>query len=217
MATLDGIPTNLLETEGDITTNALSFLSGYTQDTVKVLQPESPDLPLTPIQSSAGDIKVYQGTVERSGTIYYVAESGYSHGSVEALTGAVEFSGYRAVPIGRYARQESVPREIHEVYRDADRLAMVATLKRADGVKIQNALVILLGENYKEIVESNEHGFVGAYLMPDNYYSTIAISQNGIVYMEIDRTQYQNGSYEILMARKTKANATFRQLHRLFD
>ena len=53
--------------------------------------------------------------------------------------------------------------------------------------------------------------------MPDNYYSTIAISPNGIVYIEIDRKQFQNGSYEILMARKTKANATFRQLHRLFD
>ena len=190
MATLDGVPTNL-ETKGDITSNAFNFLSGYTQESVKALQLESQDLQPTPIQASAGDIKAYQGTVE--------------------------FSGYRAIPIGRYAMLESVVREIHEVYRNADRLAFVASLKRVDGVKIQNALTILLGENYKEVVESNEHGFVGAYLMPDNYYSTIAISPNGIVYMEIDRKRFQNSSYEILMARKTKANATFRQLHRLFD
>jgi hypothetical protein len=216
MATFDGVLTNLMETEGDITSNAFPFLSGYTQETVYNPTINSPDLPLTPIQSSAGDLLNPTISVDIAGNDYR-ALSGYSHGSVEALKGTVEFSGYRAIPIGRYARLESVPREIHEVYRDADRLAMVATLKRADGVKIQNALTIFLGTNYKEIQESNEHGFVGAYLMPDNYYSTIAISPNGIVYMEIDRKQFQNGSYEIIMARKTKANATFRQLHRMFD
>ncbi|WP_290597114.1 MULTISPECIES: hypothetical protein [unclassified Archaeoglobus] len=116
-----------------------------------------------------------------------------------------------------FPRFEGVPRELIGCYRAVDRLALLAFVRRVDGVSIPNADVLFKGNIYKEIGRTNEHGIVGAYLLPDSYNNTIIISPNGIVYEQVELKEIGNGVYQITVRRKTKANATFRQIHRMFD
>ncbi|MBO8182050.1 MAG: hypothetical protein H0Z28_04555 [Archaeoglobus sp.] len=116
-----------------------------------------------------------------------------------------------------FPRFQGVPRELIGCYREVDRLALLAFVRRVDGVSIPNADVLFKGNIYKEIGKTNEHGIVGAYLLPDSYDNTIIISPNGIVYEQVELKELGNGVYQITVRRKTKANATFRQIHRMFD
>lgn len=109
------------------------------------------------------------------------------------------------------------PNKIIGCYRAVDRLALLAFVKRVDGISIPNADVLFKGNIYKEVGRTNEHGIVGAYLLPDSYNDTIIISPNGIVYRQVELKEIGNGVYQITVQRKTKANATFRQIHRMFD
>lgn len=101
-------------------------------------------------------------------------------------------------------------------YLATDRLALVARLKTVDKVPLANMISIFVGNYYKEILMSNEKGIAYGYLQPDNYYNTIVISPNGIVYQEIERSQDAVGTYDITLGRVTKANVPFRLPHRKF-
>ncbi len=116
-----------------------------------------------------------------------------------------------------FPRFEGIMRNIIGCFREVDRLALLAFVRKPDGTPIPDADVLFKGNIYKEIGKTNEHGIVGAYLLPDNYNNTIVISKNGIVYEQASLREISNGVYQITVRRKTKANAPFRQLHRRFD
>jgi len=108
------------------------------------------------------------------------------------------------------------PMRIISCYLATDKLALVARLKTVDKVPLGNMISIFIGNHYKEVVQSTEKGIAYGYLNPDNYYNTIVISPNGIVYQEVNRSQDQAGTYDITLGRVTKANAPFRMPHRKF-
>ncbi len=116
-----------------------------------------------------------------------------------------------------FPRHFGEPRQLIACYREVDRLALLAFVRRIDGQPIPNADVLFKGNVYKEIGRTNRYGIVGAYLLPDTYSNTIVISPNGIVYEQVELKDLGKGVYEITVRRKTKANATMRQLHRRFD
>jgi hypothetical protein len=116
-----------------------------------------------------------------------------------------------------FPRHFGVPRQVIACYRAVDRLALLAFVRRVDGVPVPDADVLFKGNVYKEIGRTNRYGIVGAYLLPDTYSNTIVISPNGIVYEQVELKEIGKGVYQITVRRKTKANATFRTLHRRFD
>lgn len=116
-----------------------------------------------------------------------------------------------------FPKHYGAPNKVIGCYRAVDRLALLAFVRRVDGISIPNADVLFKGNIYKEVGKTNEYGIVGAYLLPDSYNDTIIISPNGIVYQQVELKEIGNGVYQITVKRKTKANATFRQIHRMFD
>lgn len=159
----------------------------------------------TPRQQQEGDFEVarLRGDYE-----------GYHIGTVR--DGITEALAAERVGALFMVRAEGKAAQRTACYISTDRLALVARLKTVDGVPLAKMISVFIGLNYKEIMTSNERGIVYGYLLPDNYYNTLVISPNGIVYREISRTQDSLGTYDITLGRITKANAPFRLPHRKF-
>ncbi len=134
------------------------------------------------------------------------------HSAIPPAALTAERYGFAVFP-----KHLGVPRQLIACYREVDRLALLAFVRRVDGVPIPDADILFKGNVYKEIGRTNRYGIVGAYLLPDTYSKTIVISPNGIVYEQVELKEAGKGVYEITVRRKTKANATFRTLHRRFD
>jgi len=168
----------------------------------------SPDLDPTPAQSSASECLTTFQLKADSFELFTQEFNGFNN--MFKAKPKADFEGILALEI------QGKPMQRIFSYLATDRLALVARLKTVDKVPLANMISIFVGNYYKEVVQSTEKGIAYGYLQPDNYYNTLVISPNGIVYQEIERSQDAVGTYDITLGRVTKANATFRQPHRKF-
>lgn len=109
-----------------------------------------------------------------------------------------------------------VTEPFYSVYGGGDKVALIGKVYFANNQPFPNVEAILYGYTYKQIVESNALGIFGDYYDPDTYYKLACISDNGIVYDSIQFDETGTDVYTIIVARRTKSNATFRQIHRKF-
>lgn len=104
----------------------------------------------------------------------------------------------------------------YSVYSGADKVALIGKVYFANNQPFPNVEAILYGYTYRQIVETNAYGIFGDYYDPDTYYKLTCISENGIVYDSATIVETGTDVYTIVVSRRTKSNATFRQMHRKF-
>lgn len=104
----------------------------------------------------------------------------------------------------------------YSVYSGADKVALIGKVYFANNQPFPNVEAILYGYTYRQIVETNAYGIFGDYYDPDTYYKLTCISENGIVYDSATIVETGTDVYTIVVTRRTKANATYRQIHKKF-
>lgn len=109
-----------------------------------------------------------------------------------------------------------IPYKDYQMYRVSDKLPFIGTFYSVNNVVIPEATIIMMGINNKALLESRTDGIAAGFLPIDTYNDAMLISKNYLVYTFISMTQRYVYVYDFIMQRATKANATYRQIHRKF-
>lgn len=101
------------------------------------------------------------------------------------------------------------------MYRPSDKIPFLAVLSSGNCLLKMNMTIILQGYNNTIALKSNSNGVIAEYIVGDIYYDVIGISPNYMVYKLVEMIENQYVT-DIKLEKATKANATYRQLHRKF-
>lgn len=102
------------------------------------------------------------------------------------------------------------------MYKITDKLAFLAEISNSKGEALPRLILLLEGYTNQVVLRSDRNGVVCEYIPFDDYYDFIGISPNYIVYRFQQKIETGFFVYNLVMNKATKANATYRQLHRKF-
>ncbi len=98
-----------------------------------------------------------------------------------------------------------------------DKIPVIAWLEKVDGVLLPYSTIILEGANNRVLAKADKRGLIADYFPVDDYNNALVISNNDLVYRLVQDIELEPYIHRFLLKRGTKANATFKMIHRKYN
>ncbi len=104
-----------------------------------------------------------------------------------------------------------------DMYVDGTFLPLILIVEKLNGERFRNATIILEGDTVRVLGRTDSQGVYAKFVTFDTYEDGMFISRNNIVYGLETIEEIELNKYKWILSRLTKANATYRMIHRRLD